>query len=407
MKYKRLISAVLAALMCISALAGCTIIYDESQLYHGDENAAGSNAAQSVPAVSETVTVADPEPTPEAASEPAPTELTINDDYSSEEILALAAQTELESIDAYQCHNYEALIALAEMMPACNIRWCYRFDDRTYDISASEMTIGSTAGLFEALRYLPNIKKVDLTACSPSFEEMDTLIAAYPDVEFIWIVNFCEFSVRSDITIFSTLCMPDSPTYTSEMLEPLFKYCKHLKALDLGHNLLTDLTMLGTLSELQVLIIADNRNVTDISPLGNLKNLEYLECFTLGDVTDFSCFYELTKMKALNCGNLKNLKSLDFIENMPELETLWAFWFSDRDEINAKIEQHPEIWIKYYCDFGGASVTCCGWRTTDINCAIRQAFANKDKVVEFIHWDNVIYKQGEYIDIAGPWVEHE
>lgn len=433
MKLKRHIAALTVFMLCVNLLCGCTLIdsiVNELRLPPRDasigiiggadgptaiyvtqpeETAQPTHATDPLPEITPEpvpVVTPTPEPTPEPA--PLPTKLRISADYSAEDILALGSQTQLELVLAYESREYEALSALKEMLPGCDIRWCYKIGNVNYDISATEITLDSMDKVRDVLKYLPNIKKLDITACTPGFDEMDSLMADYPDVEFLWIVRFEDFAVRSDITIFSTLCMPDRPTYTSEMLEPLFKYCKHLRALDLGHNLLTDLSLLGTLPELQVLILADNRRITDISPLANLKSLEYLECFTLGDVEDFSCFNELTNLKALNCSNLKKLDSLDFIENMPGLEILWIYWFNAglREQLNEKIAQHPEINIKYYCNYNGESVTCCGWRTTEMNCAIREAFANYDKVIEYVHWDNVIYKPGEYIIPTGPWVEH-
>ena len=67
----------------------------------------------------------------------------------------------------------------------------------------------------------------------------------------------------------------------------MLKYCTDLRALDIGHQAITDLSVIGEhLTELRVLIIADNK-VTDLTPLSNLRHLHYLEFF-VNRVSDLS-----------------------------------------------------------------------------------------------------------------------
>ena len=63
---------------------------------------------------------------------------------------------------------------------------------------------------------------------------------------------------------------------TSKDIQVL-KYCTDLQALDLGHQRITDLSVIGNyLKDLRILILADNK-VSDVSPLANLKHLHYLQ----------------------------------------------------------------------------------------------------------------------------------
>ena len=63
---------------------------------------------------------------------------------------------------------------------------------------------------------------------------------------------------------------------TSADIEVL-KYCTDLQALDLGHQAITDISVIGDyLTQLRILILVDNK-VNDLTPLSKLKHLHYLE----------------------------------------------------------------------------------------------------------------------------------
>ena len=90
----------------------------------------------------------------------------------------------------------------------------------------------------------------------------------------------------ADQTAFSTLHGDPSDPVHSENDFSILKYCKNLMALDVGHNIIRDVSFLYDLPKLRVLILACNC-ITDITPVGSLKDLEYLEIFwnQIGDIS--------------------------------------------------------------------------------------------------------------------------
>lgn len=222
-----------------------------------------------------------PTPVPTPSPTPTPPSTIVLTEESEEEILALAECRYLEHIDASASREYDALLRLSQLLPDCKITWNVEFQGETYPSDTEELTITDPEGVAETLRYLPGLKRVDMSACMLTVEEMETLSDLRPDVDFLWTVRFGSWEVKSDITCFSTLRTgtEGSHRYTSEELYPLLRFCRHLRALDLGHNALTDISLIGEMKDLQVLILADNPNLVDISALAALEDLQYLELF--------------------------------------------------------------------------------------------------------------------------------
>ena len=88
-----------------------------------------------------------------------------------------------------------------------------------------ELTLDSDEGLDDALPLLPELTRVDLSACALSVERMDELCAMREDVDFLFTLHFGEWTVRSDITCFSTLRTGDNLRYTQEDFYPLLRFC--------------------------------------------------------------------------------------------------------------------------------------------------------------------------------------
>jgi len=329
-------------------------------------------------------------PVPIPSATPAPTEIVLGDE-SAEEILSLATQTQLIYIDARQSREYDALLELSALLPDCRIVWDYELGGELLSSETEGLSLSSAEGLEEALLYLPQLKSIDLLQCDVSVEQMDLYSALRPDVDFLWTVSFGKWQVRSDITCFSTLRTGSNHRYTNEELYPLLRYCRKLRALDLGHNDLTDISLIGQMPELQVLILADNPNLRDISPLADLKELHYLELFLCKDIEDFSPLYGLDKMQDINLSYCRNLEDISFIDNMPDFR---MGWFRDthvtRGQAKYYTELLPEVTIVRGSPADPSSVIY-GWRSTERNRCIRNAFTRWDEVKEYRHWSDVEY----------------
>ena len=307
-----------------------------------------------------------------AGPEPAAAERTVTDE-SAEEILALAEIPGLRRVDAAESAEYDALLRLRELLPDCEVRWEVELQGERYPSDTEELKLSGLDGLEDALRYLPALTKVDLLDAGASQEDLERFRAIRPDVFFLWQFKIDGRTVRTDTRIYSSLRGIESPWRDIDYYYPVVAYCPYLKALDLGHNGITDVTLIGELKDLQVLILADNK-LTDLSPLGNLTELVYLELFLNDGVEDFSFLNRLTKIKDLNLCYCRQLDSLDFMEYMPDLRFLMVKRTSvPREEFDAWKERRPEV--KMVLSDVDPESTGNGWRYTGRNRMIRTAFS--------------------------------
>ena len=333
-----------------------------------------------------------PEPTPE--STPPVTSVTLTGS-GPEEVAALAQYPALETVDASASTAYLQLASLQRHRPDCDVRYAVPFGTAEIASGETEVTLPADCGvtigeLSEKLLWLPKLEKLDLTALDLGNDATAALESKYPSIAIRWTVRFGKWAVPNDATCFSTLqVFPPAYRYTDEDFYPLLHYCRKLVALDIGHNDVRDLTPIGEMTQLKVLIIGDNRNLTDISPLANLVNLEYLELFISSGIRDFSPLASLTKMVDLDVG-FSGVTDISFIDTMPDLKMCWlpGAWVG-QDQIDHARELHPDAEFMFYPK--KISSTTEGWRMTDRNVEIRRAFANWWNVVEFRSWDDVEY----------------
>ena len=268
-------------------------------------------------------------------------------------------------------------------------------DPQADTIDLSGVPVSDTAELEALLDALPGIKKVDMCSCGLSDEEMEALNARHPGVDLVWLITFGggRYTVRTDLVCFSSLRTHFGEVqhrFTDEEMAPLFRYCRHLRALDLGHNYLKDITPIGELRELRILILGDNPYLEDLSPIGNLTELEYLELFNSHRDYDFSFLCRLTKMRYLNLGFLSALDDVGFLEAMPELKMFWLRGTSVPDEVAAACEEkYPDVLFHYGNCGWEASATCHGWRRTDANILVRTLFRSWRDVIAIESLDDV------------------
>lgn len=344
-----------------------------------------------------------PEPTPEPTPSPAPTpepvyEVTLTQ-ADEETLQALLAHPELRHITATACTDYAALAALQRALPDCYVEYAVPLGALTVDSRETALTLDADSGvkaaeLQEKLAWLPRLEKLDLLALDWGNAAIGPLVEAYPELDILWTVRFSGKAVRSDITCFSTLQpWPVKYRQTDSDLYPLLHYCKHLVALDIGHNDIRDLGPVGELKELKVLIIGDNPYLTDLSPLSKLDKLEYLELFLADRITDFSPLAALTNMVDLCVGYCDGLNDISFIDNMPRLEMGWfANSHLTDEQRQAAQDSHPDTTFLFFPS--RVSSTSDGWRMTDRNVAIRKAFVNWRNVIAFRAWNDVEYREG-------------
>ena len=256
---------------------------------------------------------------------------------------------------------------------------------------------GDYARLDKFIESLPNLKKLDMFATDIRKPQIEHLAEKFPDIEFGWTMAIpCVNNsnpgrnlhrIRTDATAFSTYHNSYCTLHTNEDLSVL-KYCKNLKALDLGHNNITDLTFLYDHPDLRVLILGRNNYITDITPIGSLVNLEYLELFS-AKVTDITPLLNCTKLLDLSlCNNL--IEDLSPLYEMKSLRRLWLWKYNrnapsaivPKDIENKLREALPDCLINVNSDPSQG-----GWRNPGTRYdTIKEMFKYRDS--EYIPFDN-------------------
>lgn len=194
------------------------------------------------------------------------------------------------------------------------------FDRDAETIDLGEQTVRDWNGFNAFLKKFPNLKKVDMFATTVDASRVEKLVRAFPQIEFGWTLKMMYYHIiRSDAEAYSTLHGLHPKHKSSEFV--LLKYCKKLKALDLGHNNLTDISFLLNMPDLRVLILGDNNRLKNIEVVGEMKELEYLELFSCG-ITDISPLTKLTNLMDLNLAN-NAVKDWRPLKEMKWLKRLW------------------------------------------------------------------------------------
>ena len=242
--------------------------------------------------------------------------------------------------------------AIAEPISFCGLN-CDTND--TY-IDFGRIKVENISELVVGLDQMPNLTAVDMYYTKLHKEDMAYLFDRYPQITFGWTIYIWEHTIRTDQTAFSTLHgSSPNPAHTERDFDVL-RYCKKLKALDLGHNWIDDISFLNYLPDLEVLILGRNQ-IHDISPIANLHNLVYLELFS-NHIKDVSPLAGLTHLRDLNLSN-NPIEDLTPLMGMDWLERLWLGFY-----MNYPKEQEAQITaalphVEFFWDWGPTAGT---WR---------------------------------------------
>lgn len=167
-----------------------------------------------------------------------------------------------------------------------------------------------------AMPNLTHMKAFGATLTQVRYEE---ILTKHPGLKLDCTLRFLRYSARTDITAFSTRKGNEAPFWKNKDFEVL-KHFPNLKALDLGHNRVNDLSFLRQWPGLKILIMADNA-IEDLSVIGEMTELEYLELF-MNPFTDVSPLVNLTKLKDLNIA-WTSAADVSPLSQMTWLERLW------------------------------------------------------------------------------------
>lgn len=188
------------------------------------------------------------------------------------------------------------------------------------ELDLSGIQISDTSDVDKAVASMANLKKIVMSDCGISDEEMDALNKKFDDVRIVWTIYVKEYPCRTDAVDF---CISRITSHygdiTNEMVAPL-KYCTDMVTLDLGHMYYDDISFVENMPHLKYFIIGDTKT-KDLSPLKNCNELFYLEMF-ITPVTDLSPLMDKTSLKHLNISYTK-LDDYSQLCKMTWLERLW------------------------------------------------------------------------------------
>ncbi len=274
-------------------------------------------------------------------------------------------------------------IEIKEMYPDLTLETKVRFENRTLDLSKREIDISKKIvwnknDFDKLLSCIPAGKKLVMCDCGYSNEQMAGLREKYPNLEFAWRIYMGKWNLRTDDEAFSVMIYDYTHTRLLSKDIEVLKYCTNMKALDLGHQWISDLSVIGQMTDLRVLILADNA-ITDVKPLANLKNLEYLELF-VNQIRDISPLAECTNLVDLNFG-WNYVRDLTPIYNLEKLERLWLP--NTRTSL-----QHREEIVTNFPDtkiiFSDPNSISSGWRTHERYFSMRGMFLKNKYDENFI-----------------------
>ena len=276
-------------------------------------------------------------------------------------------------------------------------------NNETHFLNLNAAEIDDLSELDYALEMLPNIKTVEICSCKLDNETIAAFRDKYSDRKVVWTVRFGKFAVRTDAQIFSTLAKIKYHELNSETLSPLFRYCTELRALDLGHCELTDISELANLKHLHTLILAAN-SISDASPIAELKELNYIE-IQYNRIKDATPFGELPKLEDLyiveNHG-LKNIKAIANCKNLVRVDiAACGIGKGEYAVVRKMVPKNCKVKIEYY---GGNNLK--EWRRLNKkNSNIRKAFASWNTIKEFPDWQTTVNWDRDVYDFSKNYAE--
>ncbi len=332
-------------------------------------------------------------------------------DASAEEILNLTYFDNLKQVNAAGCTEYDALLDVSEKMPDCEFIWSAKFcgievfnTDTEINFKRKKVAdINSLNNEFELLKYFPNIKTIDMCGCGVASEQMAKWRDRYTDIKFIWEVTFGtkskNWTVRTDIKVFSTLLGSGSSFGSQEMYKELLLYCTDLVALDLGHNQITDLSLFTNLKNLQGLILTDNP-ISDVSPLAELPNIQFLE-LNMSKISDLTPFKKCSKLVHLDV-HYARVRDISPLYECDNLEVVILASNNIPSEQKKEIKkQLPNCKVTFTVANDDYYT-----RNSPIRSSFRLAFKNYTQVEDFIDWQHVTYKDGAELTYPRGYIDY-
>ena len=279
--------------------------------------------------------------------------------------------------------NIETMAKLVKEYPNINYKWKIIFNNKEIpnNIEKLDFTKKTNLNIYDIrnlLIVLTNLKEVDFSDSNLKNEDLALLRKEFPNINIIWKLYLGKWSLKTNDVAFSVLVGKINYTRLTTKDIEVLKYCTNLKALDLGHQAIDDISVIGNyLQNLRILILADNK-VKDLTPLKNLKHLHYLELF-VNNINDFSPLTSLKELVDINIG----YNDASNIEPLLHLGNIERFWL-----VNGKITEQDRTTLKNAYPNAIVNTTWSlsstekGWRTHPRYYAMIDMFYKKNYISE-------------------------
>ena len=226
--------------------------------------------------------------------------------------------------------TWDERMSFVRSFPDLDFGWTVTYRDVDYDsmetpeidLSKTRLTVDDLEELKELTEQMPGLEKLIVCDCGLDNETLGEFRNEIPGVNLVWRIRMGKWSLRTDQVTFSVLIYHyDYERLRSKDIEVL-KYCTDLRCLDLGHQSIVDISVIGEyLPELRLLIMADNW-INDLTPLAKCKHLHYLELF-VNNLTDISPLGELHELVDVNISYNRRLSDITPLLNSPMMERIW------------------------------------------------------------------------------------
>ena len=285
-------------------------------------------------------------------------------------------------------------IDLEKKYPKIKFYWKVKVLNKTVkntikELNLSDSKVKDIDAFKSSLKLLHNLKYLDMSDCNLSNKKLAKLRKEFPNIKIVWRIYLGKWSLKTDAVSFSVLITRfDYRRMKSADIEVL-KYCTDLQALDLGHQSITDISVIGEyLPNLRLLILADNK-ISNIKPLKKLKHLHYLELF-MNNIKDISPLKHCKELVDLNLAHIGPLYDFSPLLNnkFPLLERLWI------ENSGGTAKYYPLLKSKYpkvRIVHTGYGSTHSGWRTHPRYYAMIDMFYKRDYISDlFTKYDNKV-----------------
>ena len=226
--------------------------------------------------------------------------------------------------------TWDERLEYARKYPKVNFGWDVEYGEEVYDssevteidLSRKRLSTDDLETLKELTEQIRGLEKLIVCDCGLDNETLGEFRKVVPDVNVVWRLYMGKWRLRTDQVTFSVLIY----NYNYERLRSkdiqCLKYCTDLRCLDLGHQSIVDISVIGEyLSELRLLIMADNW-INDLTPLSRCKHLHYLELF-VNNITDLSPLAELHELVDVNISYNRRLSDITPLLYSPMMERIW------------------------------------------------------------------------------------